>query len=68
MYVDNAFLVKTINKIMFCYFLSEENYSVVNDAVQGNPDIITVAYTTSAVYVSRACGSVERRVEDEDWT
>lgn len=33
-----------------------KNYDVVNDVVEGNPDIITVAYTTSSVYVSRACG------------
>lgn len=32
------------------------NYSVVNDVIQGNPDIITVAYSTTPVYVSRACG------------
>lgn len=33
-----------------------KNYDVVNDVVEGNPDMITVAYTTSSVYVSRACG------------
>ena len=34
----------------------DSGFSVVNDAVQGNPDVVTVAYTTSPVYVSRACG------------
>lgn len=43
----------TANQTQFKLY---ENYSVVNDAVQGNPDVVTVAYTTSAVYVSRACG------------
>ena len=33
-----------------------KNYDIVNDVVEGNSDIITVAYTTSSVYVSRACG------------
>ncbi len=33
-----------------------KNYDVVDNAVVGNPDIITIAYTTSSVYVSRACG------------
>ena len=33
-----------------------KNYSFVNDLVQGNSDVITVAYTTTPVYVSRACG------------
>lgn len=33
-----------------------KNYDVVDGVTQGNPDIITVAYTTQSVYVSRACG------------
>ena len=32
------------------------NYSIVNDVIEGNPDEITVAYTTTPIYVSRACG------------
>lgn len=31
-------------------------YDVIDGVVQGNPDEITVAYSTETVYVSRACG------------
>ena len=43
----------TTNQTQFKLY---KNYSLINDVVQGNPDVITVAYTTSPVYVSRACG------------
>jgi hypothetical protein len=33
-----------------------KSYDVVDGEVQGNPDEITIAYTTETVYVSRACG------------
>ncbi|MGC6438119.1 MAG: DUF6452 family protein [Flavobacteriaceae bacterium] len=33
-----------------------KNYDVVDDEILGNPDEITIAYSTQTVYVSRACG------------
>ena len=33
-----------------------KNYDINDGVVQGNPDVITVNYTTEAIYVSRACG------------
>jgi len=41
------------NQIQFKLY---QNYNIVNDVVEGNPDLITVTYTTSSEYVSRACG------------
>ena len=46
-------LNSTTNQTQFKLY---KNYSLINDVVQGNPDVITVAYTTSPIYVSRACG------------
>ena len=66
-------------------FLLHRNYEVndndtpdddTDDFVTGNPDIITVSYTTEQVYVSRACGfktifndlvfSIEQEADDPD--
>ena len=33
-----------------------QNYSVADGIVQGNPDTITITYTSESVYVSKACG------------
>ena len=37
-------------------FILYKNYNEVNGVIEGNADVISVNYTTQAVYVSRACG------------
>ena len=32
------------------------NYDIIDNEVEGNPDVITIAYETESFYVSRACG------------
>jgi len=32
------------------------NYDIVDNEVEGNPDVISIAYETESIYVSRACG------------
>lgn len=32
------------------------DYDVVNDVIEGNPDILTIEYLVEDIYVSRACG------------
>ena len=59
-------------------FLLHKNYEIDdNDSILGNPDIISINYTTEDVYVSRACGyktifidveiELEVDVDNDNW-
>ena len=57
-------------------FVLYQNYDFINDEIIGNPDIIKLTYTSSALYVSRSCGfkmnyellTFGRETDIDNWT